>query len=228
MIAQGNLFAWYRSNYTYTNSNMTTLCQSTGDQAYKWMDLSGNGYHLSQATLANRGTFSTSQINGQPAIKFNGTSNYYTVSFGSTLSNPVIIVVGMVPTLLSGYAAIYDGITLGNRCNLDQYNTSGQGYLAGSTGGNVGGMFTANSWFINNVLWNGSSTVWHVNGGTDSANFNTGTSAITGLTLGASYAPASYSNAYISEILVFKNALTSLQRSLLDIYLNAIYGIYKI
>jgi hypothetical protein len=219
-VAGSNLFAWYNSVYTYSDSLMQTQCVN-GDQARWWKDLSGNGLHYPQATQANRGTFNANQINGQPAIKFNGTSNYYQISFGSTLSNPVIIIVGMVPTLLSGYGAIYDGITLGNRCNLDQYNTAGQGYLAGSTGGNVGGMFTAGSWFANNVLWNGSSTVWHVNGGTDSTGINTGTSAITGLTLGASYAPASYSNAYIAEVIVCKSTLTSGQRAALDAYVRS-------
>ncbi len=49
---------------------------SNGSNVSAWSDSSGNGHNLSQATSNNQPIMETSDINGLPAVRFNGTSDY--------------------------------------------------------------------------------------------------------------------------------------------------------
>lgn len=54
--------------------------QPTDTQGVRsWKDKSGNGYNATQATSANRPTFRTNQINGKPAVIFDGTNDVLTI-----------------------------------------------------------------------------------------------------------------------------------------------------
>lgn len=48
------------------------------DPVTTWNDLSGNARNASQATSANKPTYRTSQINGLPVVRFDGTDDFMT------------------------------------------------------------------------------------------------------------------------------------------------------
>lgn len=48
-----------------------------GDAIQTWNDSSGNGWHLQQATVANRPIYKTAQLNGKPAMKFDGVQQFF-------------------------------------------------------------------------------------------------------------------------------------------------------
>ncbi|MDP6730644.1 MAG: hypothetical protein QF675_11735, partial [SAR324 cluster bacterium] len=55
---------------------------SEGDQISNWMDLSSKGYTLNRSHNL-RPTFSSTGMNGKPAVQFNGNSNLYVENFTS-------------------------------------------------------------------------------------------------------------------------------------------------
>lgn len=58
-------FAWYRGDSTDTATN------------FDWLDLSGNGHTLRQATAADKPTIVTpAELNGQSALRFDGVSDF--------------------------------------------------------------------------------------------------------------------------------------------------------
>ena len=65
---------------------------SEGDQISNWMDLSSKGYTLNRSHNL-RPTFSSTGMNGKPAVQFNGNSNLYVENFNSLSTDDYTILV---------------------------------------------------------------------------------------------------------------------------------------
>ncbi|MBM4253141.1 MAG: LamG domain-containing protein [Deltaproteobacteria bacterium] len=76
-----------------------------GTAIWTWKDQSGNGFDLSQSTAANRPTFKMGQINGRPAVRFNGSTNYMQVAFTGSITSKTMFVVAKLGTLTPSGAA---------------------------------------------------------------------------------------------------------------------------
>ena len=68
-LNQGLVAHWKADAGAYNDAG-TTLA-TNGQTVQQWNDQSGEGYNLSQATSADRPTYNTNQLNGQPGINFN-------------------------------------------------------------------------------------------------------------------------------------------------------------
>ncbi|NBR22005.1 MAG: hypothetical protein EBT88_16960, partial [Proteobacteria bacterium] len=69
---------------------------SEGDQISNWMDLSSKGYTLNRSHNL-RPTFSSTGMNGRPAVQFNGNSNLYVENFtGLSTDDYTILVVSQL------------------------------------------------------------------------------------------------------------------------------------
>ena len=69
--------------------------QSDNTAVSQWDDRSGNGKHATQATAANQPTFQTSELNGNPVVRFDGSNppNADFLSAGSVaVSQPITFV----------------------------------------------------------------------------------------------------------------------------------------
>lgn len=66
----------------------SSLSLSNNDPVTTWADISGNGNDLSQATASRQPTFRTSQINGLPAVQFDGTNDF--LSFNNHITTDAI------------------------------------------------------------------------------------------------------------------------------------------
>jgi hypothetical protein len=63
--------AWFKSNKIVQLDNTAVLT---------WKDISGNGNDATQAVTANQPTFKINQINGKPAVEFDGSSDRLEIS----------------------------------------------------------------------------------------------------------------------------------------------------
>ena len=70
-----NLYAWYDAGVDVDTAAATPAAD--GETVEFWLDQSGDGYDLTQATAGNRPTFTTSSAyTGLPEVTFNGSNNY--------------------------------------------------------------------------------------------------------------------------------------------------------
>lgn len=81
-----------------------TSTTTNGATISSWNDLSGWGYHVTQATTANQPIYTTNSLNGQPAITFDGVNDYFSRSsypLFATNTSPLTVFVVFNPTDLS-------------------------------------------------------------------------------------------------------------------------------
>ena len=70
------------TKFTYSSSNIIS----------QWTDASGNGYNATQSTVANQPTRVTSAINGKPAVRFDGTNDFFNWVFSGLSSHTIFMV----------------------------------------------------------------------------------------------------------------------------------------
>jgi hypothetical protein len=76
-ITSATLRAWYRAD---------TIAQADATAVAQWNDTSGNARHLT-ATGTAQPTYKTAIVNGQPIVRFNGTTNWMRYATGFTLQD---------------------------------------------------------------------------------------------------------------------------------------------
>jgi len=73
----------------------TGLVTDGSGNVSQWLDQSGNGNHASQTVMAAEPVLATNAINGQPVVRFNGTSDYLSFPAVNTTNFTVFIVYRM-------------------------------------------------------------------------------------------------------------------------------------
>lgn len=74
-----NIIAWYDADDSTTlfeDSAGTTPALDNADVIGRWLDKSGNDYHVTQATTANKATLRLAVQNGKNVIRFDGTDDF--------------------------------------------------------------------------------------------------------------------------------------------------------
>lgn len=217
----------------WLNASVGTNTTTNGAGVTSWNDLSGYGNNLTATTPP---TYLASYLNGQPAISFNGSTQFMqNVSMASSAgSTPELFIV----TRINTYTA--QGILFGTPDNGYHVGT----YLAGS--GNIGHNTSGGAVLISTPFAIGSSQIvrsyygmnqgsnvsqLQVSGGTlnnftlVSANYNA--TQINKINLGA-YSPAGsshFQHADVAEVIVFDAALKSASRNIITNYLSSKYAI---
>jgi hypothetical protein len=64
------------TNFLFLRSDLGTSTTTNNTALATWSDQSGNSNNATQGTAGNRPTYLTSQLNGFPSIRFNGTTNF--------------------------------------------------------------------------------------------------------------------------------------------------------
>lgn len=70
------MLAWWKADADCYEDAGTDPCED-GDGVYQWDDQSGNGNDLVQSTASNRPTYKTNILNSLPAVRFDGSDDYY-------------------------------------------------------------------------------------------------------------------------------------------------------
>jgi len=211
-LARYNFLA---ANVTKDGSNRIAQVNDIGDL--------GNNYHLLQATDDNKPIWTDAVLNGKPVSRHNGTSQYMTVDFGTTYSQPMTIVFVQKCTNTSNSVVIIcDNFGTGgiSTSNISNKLSFGAGTDLGYT------KATPYSDFIQSVgVFNTTTSVVYENA-VSKATGNIGSGTLKGLTLGAYYAGNNYYfKGDFAEVIIYKRILTPLELANLN---NALYTDYAI
>jgi hypothetical protein len=203
-----------------------------------WIDVSGNGMTATQTTSSAQPTFTSSAVNGLPALTFNGTSQYLQMpsGFANFTSGTSMFIVTKPVGLINALSAqlFYVGIGPADILSLNEPDTTGLKGLGLS-------VFTTSSTSTtvqaNNALiaafqllegtHDGVSTATLYVNGSQLAQ-NGAMLAIPNVTrntnyIGTAAGPSSFFNGQIAEILVYNNLLSNTQRVNVENYLLSRY-----
>lgn len=115
-----NLFAWYDAE---------SISAAADSAVAQWNDLSGNGHHAKQATVANQPLYRAAGFNGHPCLEFDGTNDIlltdpFTPSIGEAWT--VYAAVHSTPATTTGSDFFFGAVSNTNVAQrLDGYRTTG-------------------------------------------------------------------------------------------------------
>lgn len=222
-VPQSGLSLWLRGDFgpIVTGSNVT-----------QWSDLSGTGNNAVQATSTKQPTLVNAAINGLPAVKFNGTSQYLGLTSG--LSNlttgasifAVISPVGtatktLVVSANAGPADMISVQTINTQAKLNAYNGTTASSVTTATGA-----LTLSKFQLLEAVHNGAaSATLSVNAaplitGTVQNLINTTRSQNY---VGADNTAATFWNGQLAELLVYSRALTGSEQAAVEGYFFSKY-----
>jgi len=196
------------------------VTQSSGNVS-AWADQTGN-YPVSQSTSANQPTYVSNDVNGEPAMRFNGSQG---------LSNPANLHLNADMTVIAVSMTTSPGsqqysVALGNETS---YQNRGVGYYQGcdlfdttAEFTKVGSAPAANTFVAEAATLNSglSGVTFYRNGA------SLGTGSLSGVqNLSAGIAIGSSWQGDIAEILVYDHKLTSTELQQVSVYLANKYGL---
>jgi len=218
----------------------SSLGLSDTDPVANWTDISGNSNDGTQGISANQPTFNTGQINGLPAVIFDGSDDFIPFD-GSVLAGKDYTVIYVGQRHSNGLDAVgIGGTNTGANNNLHLYWTgtqfraehwsnnlrtnmvTGQTYDGGTVQGTFG-IFTTRLGsteadpqrrnYQNNFYLGGRNNNAQLNSwvGAALARFNDGT--------------AYYSDVDIAEVIIYSTAINEVQLEIVHNYLSEKYGI---
>jgi Concanavalin A-like lectin/glucanases superfamily/F5/8 type C domain len=209
-----------------------------GTTVSAWADQSGNGYNVSQATVANQPIFQASDFNGQPAISFDGSTDF----LNNTVNNVVTPGAGRTVFIVSKAACnsvALNYITFRRSTLLCSYQSGSPNFIY-SDGVNAGNNASAPAnWFDTikakptilsfynsgiapnklNLRMNQQAIVVSQSGGVASE------SGTAGFSIGRREDGAYFGNGAIAEIIVYNSELNATDRTTVENYLATKYGI---
>jgi len=237
--AISNLKLWF---------DASSIKQSDNTSVESWDDLSGNNVKAEQTTLANKPTFKTNQINGKPALSFDG-GDYLSLTSGlGSINNASGATVFCVVKFATGAIQVAfniatTGTTTNNRLqvrmngtNLFQNTTrrsDATGNLTTVSTGTINSSFkilSIVSDYVGNGI-NGTSTQYINNTADGTGNFSTSGNMTNSdspfIFIGADNdSPATtYLNGLIAEIILYNKALNTNERNSIYNYLKTKYAL---
>jgi hypothetical protein len=215
--ASTSLVAWYEANAGLT---CTSGC-SNGNVVTAWADQSSSANNLT-AYLGNGGVYEGSQINGLPAVEFNGTNSQYT--FGSDINLQSGLSIFAVYKLNSTSQTLNNIITGNQSGSFNYFGSAAATKKQGAYLNNIStlglGNTTANtSWHQTNVTYNNTTINFRLGEASDGS--ATPSAAITANEQVISTGGTPF-NGYIAELIIY-NAVVSTSAN--ETYLNCKYGI---
>jgi hypothetical protein len=203
---------WYKAD---------SISISSGVAISSWTDSTGFGYTMLPVSGSSP-TFETSQVNGYPAVHFNGTSQF--------LRNSSVNPSGGRAQPYTIYAVIKQDSTTGNQDPFGNNGGSGMfinstaNYYAGAAA--TGPSITGTNWNLVEACVNGSNTIISVNG-TANTGLSAGTNFIgTSMYLGINGDGSSEKwNGFIAEEVILSGIPSASDRALIRTTLETKYGI---
>jgi len=224
------LIAWYE---TSSVDSFKTNEAFDGKQISAWYDISPNSIPAKKNTLTRVAsaavTYESDGINKIPSLLFNGTNKIELANFyqGSTSQNTIFIVAN--PSTIT--TTILDSSSSGSTSSIGQNSNSFSMNLGSSVStGTVTNPIVnlAKVSYIAAVYFNGSNSKVYFNSSSIIAGGSTispGTTALTGISIGASRSNASHYSGLISEIIIYNRPLQNQERKDVMGYLSKKYGI---
>ena len=241
-----SLFYWFAADVGVTTNN---------NKVTQWNDLSGNGYHVTQADTSKAPTYSaTGGPGSKPTMTFDGTNDFLASAahfWGSddltvfvvmkhnnaTLNQQESIIARLQTTTNERQWILYGRESaLSYRNQFNWYNTGT------STASELREAYTgtkSTTWKVAAIIKeaaNNTLTSWHYDGASQSISYGSSTGNATVLDNANNYVsigavnirstPVNFLLGSISEIIVFSRALTATERLAMENYLNRKYDLY--
>ena len=223
----------------YTDSARTTLVAANNDPVGAWSDISGNGYHATQATSSKRPLYKTSGLNGTPCLQFDGTDDSMStpsIDMSSTQVCTVFIVANIANN--SAYFLEFSPSTNSNAGAFLLYTFADYAitFINGNVGTaehrvyNTGTLSTAHAFRSEIDFSKVSSEPTTYRDGTTETGVrptdgnNSGNLGNYSLYIGGRNNASNFLNGTISDILLYNRALTAGEKSTIQAYLKAKRG----
>jgi hypothetical protein len=200
-----------------------------------WVDKSGNGNTVTQATGANQPTYRTNVLNGKPVVRFDGVNDLMGKSSASSLGTTVtMFVVGTTNGNASTRGTFFDystGAATNTGANIVQRD-AGPDMTVGFFDG------TLDQFSSGAIALPYTAVMYCYNTGSDGFLFLNGTQAATGATGNISGAPNAYTigslfngvaswflNGDVAEVIFYNGNISTAQKLLVNRYLGNKWGI---
>lgn len=197
---------------------------TNGGAVATWQDQSGNGNDLT-ASGAQRPTFETGVLNSKPVIRFNGSSNYLTLTTPFYPGTNWTAFHVLIKSGASNRFTCLTNLTSGDPSDFLSYS-DGNVYVSN----HLGYRFVAEdttSWAIwTSVNTSDVQTLLKNNVGQTLSSLNSNPFATSWNVLGSRSSDPTFSNGDLAELIVYPSALSSGDRATTTNYLNAKYAIY--
>jgi len=199
--------------------DVTALALSDGDPVSTWGDSSGNGFDLTQTTAADQPTYRTNQINGNPVVETDGSSENMDVAWPTESQPHTRFVAGkLVTNDTNNFQVITDGESTG----IELATADSDNWRINAGVGANGGNADTNA-HIFSILFSGSSSILRVDG-TEVISADAGGNGSDGLTIGSARSQVLYTPFQFLEILEYPQDKSGIFGSV-EQYLGDKYGI---
>jgi hypothetical protein len=195
-----------------------------GPNVSSWADQSGSGNNAVQNTGGNQPLYVANGLNGEPIVRFNGSSSFMELPSGLLDNYSALTFFIVCKPILDINGGIF-APSYTNSTGLEVLSYSG-GYLR--INGNIlnSSLFTDNVFTSSDFTYNASATSIYKN----SAALVT-VSGGPPLTYNGVYALGQYSGGYyaeydVAEIIIYSSSLSDTDRQTVENYLNSKYHIY--
>ena len=191
------------------------------DKVETWYDLSGNDYHLQQASSALRPAFIDSVLNNYPSVTFNGVNNFLQVNFGQAYNQPNSVFVIWKANSAPGVP--FDNISSRHYLAI---NADSDITLNASSNPTTTVKYSKTlpmEYVINTCYYNGADSKLFENSVLKSSG-NAGNLSIEGLMVGSIFSGGAYLNGDILEIIAYDTTLIDSDRALVENYLMDRYA----
>ena len=186
----------------------------------QWIDRSGNNFHALQSTAADQPLWVDDELNGQPVLQFDGSSDVMKIDFGQTFEQPGTLIFVHKMRETGNNQFIID--------RLDSFH-----YLIFKGADNVS--MNAGSTLVSSLdvpydytlftnIFNMGSARFYINGVLNSSG-NVGSHTVNGFTLGARYNNVSFASVNFAEIIFYDRLLTTFERQTVEKYLMNKYAL---
>lgn len=218
--------------YVFYIKSDSLITKDGSNNVTAWGDCSGNGYNL---TAHNNPVWVASQINGYPAIQFNGSNSYLIKTGMPTFSQPnTIIAVWNITgsNSQSDQCLIADNNNYGNQINYSvSWNTSNS-ILAMAGGAVYNTYYTKTipfSYITTSVIYNTSNSYLYENGSLK-INASLGSESITnGICIGGDNGSGDnrfYVKGNLIALIIYHSALSTANRQAVELYFRTKYAHY--
>ena len=224
-----DLFAWYETSMR--DSFLETEIKDNG-QLTKWKDISPSsilvGNNIASTAATANITYLASGINKIPSVSFSGSGskfNLSTFSQGASSQTTIFMVIRPSYSPTATYLTFFDNSS-SSTYSISLNNTAVQLNNGTSASYTFASGFALNRDYIIASYFNRSNSQVFVNNLTALATASlTGANALTGLSIGNSFAGTSSFNGLISEIIVYNRIVKEAERKEIFYYLSKKYKI---
>lgn len=214
-IPTANLKAWYIGDSVVLTSGYVS----------EWTDYSGNNYHLQQSNSVRRPSKTSLIYNSHSAVRFDGSNDYLTRSFGETVNQPVTIFVVWKKSATQ-QQTLFDGINSTGQMSFGYpYGvTQDLAIYAGGVGVGLAYSKTITSNLtVSSLVFDATSKVFD-NGVSKGSSNLVGSHSIGGLTIGSMYDFTRSFNGDIVEFILYNSNLSDANRQSIENYLMNKYA----